>query len=567
MTRHPLTVVLLWAAALILPFLALRSWWFPDEPDVALPVIEMHERGDWVVPTHNGTPWLDYQPLVYWGGLVVARMTGSVEEWGTRLPGALAALLLIAAACALARRQDPSHDRTLATGAILLSMPLVLWQAVNVHPDMPYAAAVTLGLATYAWAEGLTGAGAWAARAGAFAAFGLAWLGKGPLGLLLPGLVLTLWHAWNRQWWRILALGPLTLAALAVVAVWYVPLTNRLGWSYVWGEFQAQNFDRFSAGTNRGHGGKGWHYYFSRLWSEGGLWAAVAIPALIGGWRRRRQDPRWRLVAIWFVAYFAFLTLAATKRGVYLLPAMPALALLIADWLTHLDEAAPWERRWWLILAWLVAVILAVGGTTLLMAGLAWDRVVTLPLIARPLVEADASAVVLTLAPGVALVGAVLALGGGVAVRWLRHGAPALALTLVLSLSLGLGWMATQALILSRLDGVRTYRPACVWLDARLPEKAVLGYHDPGRENLKRAGFLSYLRGHPLQYLPTTEAVQAFLAADPRAVVVVEERADHPSLLQARIATWNMGMATWHALGGAEQRTAGPVTSPSRAGP
>ena len=114
---------------------------------------------------------------------------------------------------------------------------------------------------------------------------------------------------------------------------------------------------------------------------------------------------------------------------------------------------------------------------------------------------------------------------------------------------------------------MRTYRPACVWLDARLPEKAVLGYHDPGRENLKRAGFLSYLRGHPLQYLPTTEAVQAFLAADPRAVVVVEERADHPSLLQARIATWNMGMATWHALGGAEQRTAGPVTSPSRAGP
>ena len=554
MTRHPLTVVLFWAAALMLPFLALRSWWFPDEPDVALPVIEMHERGDWVVPTHNGTPWLDYQPLVYWGGLTVAKVTGHVEEWGTRLPDALAGLLLVAMACLLARRQDPTQDRTLVTGAVLLSMPLVLWQATNNHPDMPYAAAVTTGLGLYALAEDLAGFRAWGLRAAAFAAFGVAWLGKGPLGLLLPGLVLTLWHLINRQWWRVLALGPLTLVALAVVALWYVPLSQRLGFAYVWQEFQAQNFDRFAEGTARGHGGKGWHYYLTRMWSETGLWAALVIPAFIGGWQRRRQDPRWRLAALWFVAYFAFLNLAATKRGVYLLPAMPALALVLGDWLARLEEAPTWERRWWQVLAWIIAVILALGGTTLLMAGLSWEHVLSLPIIAKPLADAEVTAVVLTLAPGVALIGAVLALGGALAVRWLRMTAPAVPVALLLSLTLGLGWMATQALILPRLDATRTYRPACAWLDQRLSPGAKLGYFDPGRENLKRAGFLTYLRGHPLEYLPNADAVRAFLAADPKAVVVVTDRADQPSFPEARIATWTMGMARWDALGGVGQR-------------
>ena len=561
MTRRPLLLVLIWAAALMLPFLGQRSWWFPDEPDVALPIIEMHERGDWVVPTHNGRPWLDYQPLVYWGALAVAKVTGSVTEWGSRLPDALAALLMVVLACVLVRRRRVDDDeRTLAMGAVLLSMPLVLWQAVNVHPDMPYAAAVTAGLALYAWAEDMAGSTAWAVRAGAFACLGLAWLGKGPLGLLLPGLVLTLWHAWSRQWWRILALGPLTLAALLVVLVWYAPLCHRLGFDYVWGEFQAQNFDRFASGTNRGHGGKPGWYYLSRLWSEAGLWAALVIPALVGGWRRRRQDSRWRLAALWFVAYFLFLTVAATKRGVYLLPALPALALLVVDWLTSLDEAAPWERWWWQILAWTLAVVLAVAGTTLVMAGLSWERVVTLPFIARPLAEADAAAAVMTMANGVVLMGAVLALGAGVAVRWLRLRAPALPVALVLSLSLGLAWMAGQALILPRVDTVRTYRPACAWLAERLTPGAELGFFDPGRENLKRAGFLTYLRGHPLRYLADETAVRAFLAADPKAIVVVAERRERTLPVEGRIAMWTISDQGWHVLGGADQQVAKPAS-------
>jgi 4-amino-4-deoxy-L-arabinose transferase-like glycosyltransferase len=559
MTQRPWLTVVVWASALLLPFLAARSWWFPDEPDVALPVIEMAERGDWVVPTHNGVRWLDYQPLIYWSALAVSRVAGGVTEWTTRLPDALAAMLLVLAATWFWQRWrnregslDASPVTPLAAAGILLGMPLIVWQGVNAHPDMLHAAAITIGLLVY----GLAGDGprGWAWRMGAFAAFGLAWLAKGPPGLLLPGLVLTLWHIANRQWLRLLALAPLALVTFAVVAIWYVPLCARLGFEDVWREFQAQNFDRFAAGTNRGHGGKPVWYFATSLLVDAAPWSLLIIPAVIGAWRRRWADPLWRLLTLWFLAYLIFFTLAATKRNVYLLPAFAPVALLIADWLYRLDDGRGWERRWWSITAWGLAGLLAALGILLVMAGLSWERVLGMPWIATPLAEEDALTVAQGLAPGVMLAGAVLALGGGVMVRWLRQGAPALPIALVLSLSLGLAWMAAQALILPRFDEARSYRPACVWLDARLPAGARLGYHDPGRENLKRAGFLTYLRGHPLEFLPNAEAVSAFLAADPAALVVVPERIarDLPGAEAATIARFTPGWS-WLVLGGAAQ--------------
>ena len=49
-------------------------------------------------------------------------------------------------------------------------------------------------------------------RPAGFALLGLAMLSKGPLGLLLPGLVLFLWHGSRREWRRLFELAPLAVS-------------------------------------------------------------------------------------------------------------------------------------------------------------------------------------------------------------------------------------------------------------------------------------------------------------------------------------------------------------------
>ncbi|HEX3134868.1 MAG TPA: glycosyltransferase family 39 protein [Planctomycetota bacterium] len=365
--RVNLMAVIAIVLLLFLPPGGLRDWWYPDEPDVALPAIEMQARGDWVVPTHNGVPWLDYPPLAYWGARVSGAVTGQITPWGTRLPMALFAAVLLAATVWLGR-QLAQVQRGLLAGAVLIATPAVWFHATNLQVDLGYAAAITLGLACYYRAESLVGAAAWWVRVGAFACFGVAILGKGPLGVLLPGLILTCWHLWNREWFRVLWLAPLALVSLAVALPWYVALCERLGTDFVLRELFLQNLDRFGE-SKRGHG-RGFFYYLTHVPPDLGLWTLFILPVLWSGFRTRRDDRSWRLLVVWLLAPLVFFTLASTKRNVYMLPAFPALALLVSDWLAR--SGAAWELRWQQWSARSFAAFLTLLGVALAIGGVAW---------------------------------------------------------------------------------------------------------------------------------------------------------------------------------------------------
>ena len=179
-------LVLVALVLLLFPAGGLRDWWYPDEPDVALPAIEMAARGDWVVPTHNGKPWLDYPPLAYWGARAVGTVTGGVTPWGTRVPMMAFAALMVAATMMLGRNLGQAQRGVLAA-VILIATPAMWFHATNLQVDMGYAAFIAFGLACYHRADTAgVAAGTWL-RVAAFACFGVAILGKGPLGVLLPG--------------------------------------------------------------------------------------------------------------------------------------------------------------------------------------------------------------------------------------------------------------------------------------------------------------------------------------------------------------------------------------------
>jgi 4-amino-4-deoxy-L-arabinose transferase-like glycosyltransferase len=163
-----LLAVLAW-----LPPVGLHDYWYPDEPDVALPVLEMLARGDWIVPTAAGSPWLDYPALTYWGGLFWAHALGGATPFALRLTPLIAGAVFLLSTAAIARRIAGANA---AWAAMLVGVatPIVWMMATTLQVDMPFAAPQAAGFALYLAGDARRGGASWALRAAAFACFGIA---------------------------------------------------------------------------------------------------------------------------------------------------------------------------------------------------------------------------------------------------------------------------------------------------------------------------------------------------------------------------------------------------------
>jgi 4-amino-4-deoxy-L-arabinose transferase-like glycosyltransferase len=172
----------------LVPTLGSRDLWYPDEPDVGQVAQAMYESGDWIAPRRNDLIWVDYPPMIYWAGSIASHALGGMSEFTLRLPTALAAIALVLLTCAAASRWFGPRVG-LWSGLVLLSFHHFAYEAQGFRPDMLFSLWIGAGLFSYA--AGCGERPGWGLRALGFACFGLAMLAKGPLGLLLPGLVLT----------------------------------------------------------------------------------------------------------------------------------------------------------------------------------------------------------------------------------------------------------------------------------------------------------------------------------------------------------------------------------------
>ncbi|MET0152719.1 MAG: glycosyltransferase family 39 protein, partial [Candidatus Binatia bacterium] len=256
------------------------------------------------------------------------------DEWALRAPSALAASLLIVST-AVAGAPLIGGRAALFAAAVLLTTFQFSYQARFGRVDMLLTALVTLAtlLAGRAMLERRPG---WLYLAGAVG--GLAMLAKGPLGIVLPGLACAAFVALAPRllgipqaplrelpWRR--ALG----VALAVALPWYV-LSNALSHgAVVRSHLFAENFDQFV-----GVGGRMRESFYLEPWLLDSFpWNLLALFALGAVWRRR--EPAAVFCAIWWIVVIAFYQIAAYKRRAYLLPALPAEAM-IAGW--YLDRVA-----------------------------------------------------------------------------------------------------------------------------------------------------------------------------------------------------------------------------------
>ena len=337
---------------LLLLFAELPGTWLFDQDETRYAEIgrEMLDSGDWVTPRLFGAHYFEKPPLTYWANAASLDAFGN-NPYAARLPARLAALGTVLLLLAAGGTAGPW------AAVLCLLSPLFLAMARLDLTDgllSFFLTAAFLSLFRFLEAEPWTRRSmGWLAVVGL--SCGLAVLTKGLVGIVLPGLVLVAFAANTGRWGKILEslVSPAPLVCAAVAAPWFV-LMERVhpGFNlYFWWDNHFARFASMEGGRDHGP------------WYPWAVLAGGFLPWLLLLWRpfralfplRRanlRADPEGLFLWMWFLVVPAFFTLSKSTLAPYLLPSIPAGALLAAR-----EAAVPGGRRWVSPAAWSVAAL------------------------------------------------------------------------------------------------------------------------------------------------------------------------------------------------------------------
>ena len=321
--------ILILAVVLVFWQLGGHDLWAPDEPYFGEGAREMVADGEWLVPHVNGVVTTDKPPLFFWSIAAFSLPGGDVTPWTARLPSALAALGTLLLVLRLGRRLGGKQSAWL--GGFVLVTTLMFWEKARwAQIDSLLCFLIWVALSAFAaWRAG----DADGRRAGLlfWLAAGLAVLAKGPVGMLLPlGIALTVLVADRRlAEWRQFAplLGPSLF--LAVVGAWMLAANAAPDYS-VWQALREHFLERGIHGLH--HRQPPW-YYLEVLPLHLLPWSGLVPGALVLALRRRDAADRLLLATSLFVV--VFFSISTEKRDLYVLPAVPAFALLVSRLLDH----------------------------------------------------------------------------------------------------------------------------------------------------------------------------------------------------------------------------------------
>jgi 4-amino-4-deoxy-L-arabinose transferase-like glycosyltransferase len=392
------------AAALALSFVGIGSHalWTPDEPRDAAIGKAMWRSGDYAVPRLNGQPFLEKPPLAWWAQSAAYRAFGA-SDMVSRIPSALFGAATLWVTFLIARKLGRDRAGWLAVGVLasfveyaddmrkpIVDPPLVFMIAVSylgfvllLTEPSPRQARSFFRPRVGHWLIAIAAPCAFLAKA--VVGIGLA-LGPPAVSLLALGLLAgrrarrepavddgTVSHHGFRESLRLLA--PLAVIGIPLFALfvlpWVLALLHEGGWPLLRECLIANPVGRFfptEAGKVYGHREPFWYYLLTGTtvflpWT-------IALPALGRSlWKNSRLlVPRFLVLSP--LVSVVILSIAASKRAVYLVPLLPALAVTVGLWLDGLgepaeaatsstarDRAKSWDRATALFLLLLGAVL------------------------------------------------------------------------------------------------------------------------------------------------------------------------------------------------------------------
>ena len=327
--RWQCVILAILIVALYATGLGVSSLWDIDEGIYADIAREMTIRHDYLTPYFNYEPRFDKPPLIYWVTAGFYNLFG-VNEITTRLGSAIFALLTIFLLGLGAKRILSMEGGEYIAAVLATSLGLFLQARIGLTDT---ALTFFLTVSLMAFYQG------WRGNDRRFylmsgAAVGLGILTKGPVALILFGLVVLFFL--GRHLLREFS-SPYTWLALAIAiliaAPWHIIMTFRHGGAFWSSYFGYHMFTRFTTGIES-HGFP-WYYYLPVLFFTFLPWIPFALPALLRVRRIDRREPE-RFLAVWFLTIFLFFSIARTKLPGYILPVLPALAALVGSYLSGL---------------------------------------------------------------------------------------------------------------------------------------------------------------------------------------------------------------------------------------
>jgi 4-amino-4-deoxy-L-arabinose transferase-like glycosyltransferase len=314
----------------------------PSESRYAEMARKMLETGNWLVPQFDyGIPFWGKPPLSFW--LTAAAMKAfGVNEFAARLPSALLMIGCGALVHALANAAA-GRNVALLCAVVFATTGLVFIGAGAVVTDPALAFGTTLAMA-----------GFWLAAHGApemrrrwgfafFVGIAIGLLAKGPIAVVLTALPIGAWMVWQRNWRGLGARLPWVLGSLLVLVLvvpWYWAV-ERATPGFLDYFLIGEHWKRFTE-----PGWTGDRYGVAHSWKRGWIWlfwvgAAVPWSIVAIDWlvrvvaaprdrvRARLADPLFRYVLCWALAPLVFFTASRNVLITYVLPGLPAFALLL----------------------------------------------------------------------------------------------------------------------------------------------------------------------------------------------------------------------------------------------
>jgi len=357
--EKPVLGVLLIAMLLTLPWIGLGDFYTKGEPREASEALSMLNDGNWVLPMSYADEIGYKPPLMHWMIAGISFLTGSVSEWTSRLPSALA-LIGMAMLTLVFLKKRKSVQTAVFSALILLTNFELHRYSLECRVDMTLAFFMSASLfGLYQWEEkGLKG---FPVLTVIF--LSCACLVKGPVGAILPvgvsGLYLLLrgYNFWKILWKSMLVLVP----AFLILGIWYV-LAYRVKGDYFLNVVFAENIGRFFRMENEalridyylGHNGPFWYYIPALLL---GLlpWSLLPLMALFGfrsetGWKERMLSLWKRIVSmdkftlfsvLVVVLFIVFYSIPTSKRSAYIMPLYPFAAYLLTKVFSWAEQTRP----------------------------------------------------------------------------------------------------------------------------------------------------------------------------------------------------------------------------------
>lgn len=334
-----------------------------DEPRYAQVAREMLARHDWVTPVLYGHPWLEKPPLYYWCAMIAYKGAGEVSDVAARIPSAVLSMLLTIFIYVWARRFR--RGMQLDAALITASAAIIIGFGRSASTDMPLTVMFTAAmLCWYGWY--LSGRRGWLLGFYFFSA--LATLAKGPVAIFLAGLIIIAFAALRRDGRLLLrTLWPVGIALyLAVVAPWFIAV-QRANPQFFRVFFLQHNLERFT--SNLYHHPEPFWFYLPVALLALVPWTVFVVNAVVDAirdWRFSVQQPAGQedlrtYLTLWFLLPIVFFSLSQSKLPGYILPAIPAGTILLADFIFRREQDAAKPAMWMVLLHALLSAAMLIA--------------------------------------------------------------------------------------------------------------------------------------------------------------------------------------------------------------